>query len=399
MATSVSLEQLRSLVYGACFLASGGGGPISMALQFLERMKGPVPMVALHELSSFASDTDQVLILADMGSPDKAAEGFGYTAPINVFHTMKDYLAQTGSGNVSYLLPIELGAVNSLIPFFIASQLPTALPVVDADPSGRSVPQLNETLLDASGQAICPAAVASDTAADGSVVSQIFLGMDATTLEDQSRVAVSGEIYHEVAGLACYPMSAAWLGSSAGSQALVPGSLSAAMLVGDLMQTTQSVAALQGLLDVLKVSNYVLFEGVLSDMKNSTEGGFDIGKMIFTDTAGEEFWVYYKNESLLAWDPLNKVAKVIAPDCINLVLTADFTDPATGKSVAAGSPLSTADVVKGMSCRVWGTSCSEKMRTTRMENLFMANIQQIEQAYPDDGLQVQAYVPIEKLNG
>jgi uncharacterized protein len=394
MSSSVSVEQLRSMVYGACFLASGGGGPISMALNFLDKMSGSLPLLDVSELASVpASSTDQVLILADMGSPDAAAAGHGYSAPVNVFTAMQQYLHEQGIGDVAYLLAIELGAVNSLIPFYISSQLSLPLPVLDADPSGRSVPQLNETLLDASGQAICPAAVASDTQAGGGYVSQFFFDEDATTLEDETRQVVSGPAYQQVAGLACYPLSAHWLGSAEAVDSLVPGSLSLAMKTGDLLLSQQSDSGLGQLLEALGVANYCLFDGTLSCIDNRTAGGFDVGKLVFTNMAGAEFWVYYKNESLLAWDPVLKQPHVMAPDCINLVLSLAHGD------FLCGSPLSTADVVEGMACHVWGTACSSKMRSQRMETLFMANIQEILAAFPDDGVRVDSYISIEALNG
>ena len=393
MSTSVTVEQLHALIYGACFLASGGGGPISMARTFLAQISKPLPMVDLHELASLSAMDGKALVLADMGSPDKVSPTHGMSSPVNAFHAMSTYLQQSGAGKVALLLPIELGAVNSLIPFYVSSQLESPVPVLNADPSGRSVPQLNETLLDASGQSICPALVTSDSSTDGAYVTQIFLNMDAARLEEQSRAAVTGSIFGEVAGLACYPLDVSWLASRDGAEAWVPGSLHAAMLVGDLLQVTAAPAALTGLLDTLKIANYVLFEGALTSIRNSTAGGFDVGKLILTAVNGDEFWVYYKNESLLAWDPVNQVAKVIAPDCINLQLTT------TGEYGNAGEPLSTADVAEGMPLRVWGTACFDKMRSRHMVDLFMQNINEILRAYPDDGLQVNGYISVETLNG
>ena len=97
-----------------------------------------------------------------MGSPDAAKEGKGFTAPVNVYQVMANLMSGQGT-QVSYLMPVELGAVNTLLPFFVAAQMANPLPVINADPSGRAVPQLDMTLLDVAGLPICPAAVASDT--------------------------------------------------------------------------------------------------------------------------------------------------------------------------------------------------------------------------------------------
>ena len=81
---SLTQDDLKALIYGACFFASGGGGPISMALQFLTKIKKDVPIIQ----SGALKPDEKVVILADMGSPDAAKEGRGYTAPVNAFETL-----------------------------------------------------------------------------------------------------------------------------------------------------------------------------------------------------------------------------------------------------------------------------------------------------------------------
>ncbi|MDK2776207.1 MAG: DUF917 domain-containing protein [Pseudomonadota bacterium] len=399
----VTPSDLKALVYGACFCASGGGGPISMALNFLTRITVDLPVVRRSELS----DGKKALILADMGSPEAATQGLGYTAPVNVYYVLSHYLKTQGQGEAAYLMPIEIGAVNSLIPFYIASQLATPLPVIDADPSGRSVPQLNETLLDLSGQAICPAAVASDTISteltDGVVpdcYSQIFsdTSMSATELEAVSRKVVSSPEYQQVGGLACYPLDSSWLNSSAGEEALVERSLSTAVAVGHVILNQAASGydvlrvKLAALLTDIGVANYQLLQGTLSAIDNRTSGGFDVGRLTFTRADGSTFLVFYKNESLLAWDPETQKPLVIGPDCINLMLTADSGD------FSACTPLSTADISEGMEIAVWGTACSAKMRNSTIEALFQQDIAQILQAFPEDNITLSGYQPIESLN-
>jgi len=140
------------------------------------------------------------------------------------------------------------------------------------------------------------------------------------------------------------------------------------------------------------VDAWLLFEGKLTDIKNTTAHGFDVGKLVFTNTDKEQLWVYYKNESLIAWDPQQGKPWVLAPDCINIRLLKDHGDK------LKGSPLSTADIAMHQHCEVWGTACDAKMRDSRMVSRFQQNISQIIAAYPDDGLQHHVgYQPIEKL--
>ena len=64
-------DDLKALIYGACFFASGGGGPISMALQFLTKIDKNIPLIQSQALKP----DEKIVILADMGSPDAATEG------------------------------------------------------------------------------------------------------------------------------------------------------------------------------------------------------------------------------------------------------------------------------------------------------------------------------------
>jgi len=196
----LTTADLNNIMFGACFLASGGGGPVSMAQTFLSRIEKTVYFINTEDLAS----GELALIVADMGSPDAAKEGKGFTAPVNVYQVMANLMSEQGI-EISYLMPIELGAVNTLLPFFVASQLANPIPVINADPSGRAVPQLDMTLLDVAGLPICPAAVASDTdSQSGQYQSQLFYNLTPEQLEDQSRDVVVS--YGGVGGLACYPI-------------------------------------------------------------------------------------------------------------------------------------------------------------------------------------------------
>jgi DUF917 family protein len=387
---------LEALIYGACFFASGGGGPISMALQFLTKINKDVPLIQRRTLSA----NEKIVILADMGSPDAATEGRGYTAPVNAYKTISAYIKEKESKNIAYFMPIETGAVNSLIPFFIASQLDTPIPIVDADPSGRAVPQLNETLLDVNGQAICPAAVASDTQtgkgyrccwSNEEFVSKIFTDMSATQLEKASRIEVSKPSYQQVGGLACYPLESNYITSAGAQDALVENSISCSIGFGKTLLDYPGVSTLSQKLSSMDINNFCFIDGIISKIDNRTKDGFDVGKITLSNDDGE-IWIYYKNESLLAWNPADKKALAIAPDCINLLLSktsGDFTP---------GTPLSTADIKEGQSCTVWGTACSSKMRNPTIEALFQIDIQQILAAFPDDKITITGYTNLETLN-
>lgn len=378
---------LTNIVFGACFFASGGGGPVSMAQTFLSRITQTVYFINTEDLAT----GELALIVADMGSPDAAKEGKGFTAPVNVYQVMADLMQEQGTP-VSYLMPIELGAVNTLLPFFVASQMANPLPVINADPSGRAVPQLDMTLLDVANLPICPAAVASDTdTTTGKYQSQLFYGLTPEQLEDQSRDVVVS--YGGVGGLACYPIDGGQLNRTipGNEDRLIQGSIGLCWAIGQQILQYQPLLNLQRLLSSFAIYNIQFITGTITKIDNRTAGGFDVGKITVTDSTGANFWIYYKNESLLAWDPTFNQPRAMAPDGIVFVLAQDYEFP-------AGTPITNADIQQGISYTIMGLGAFEKLRNPTLETLFLQNIEEVLVAFPEDHISITQYIPIEDLN-
>jgi len=59
-------------------------------------------------------------------------------------------------------------------------------------------------------------------------------------------------------------------------------------------------------LDSFSLPSYKLFEGIITHKEERTISGFDAGKITITN-GDETFFVYYKNESLLAWNVTKKM--------------------------------------------------------------------------------------------
>lgn len=147
----VEKSDLKKIVYGACFFASGGGGPISMAIDFLDKINKTVYFINTDKL-----ELDKYCIaIVDMGSPDAGKEGKGYTAPVNVFKVMADYLSKQGDA-VSCILPLNSALLILLFHFMWLPRWIWPIPVINADPAGRAVPELEMTLLTAAGTRYAP---------------------------------------------------------------------------------------------------------------------------------------------------------------------------------------------------------------------------------------------------
>jgi len=130
--------------------------------------------------------------------------------------------------------------------------------------------------------------------------------------------------------------------------------------------------------------------GIIRKIDNRTFGGFDVGKVILS-TGNKELWIYYKNESLIAWDPQTSKPLGMGPDGISFILAEDHV-------YESGTPVSNADIAEGVSYNVMGFSSFDKLRNPVLVDMFMTNIQSILAAFPEDHVSIDQYIPIEKLN-
>jgi DUF917 family protein len=398
--TSHSIEiqraDLQNLIEGACFLASGGGGPKEMADVFLEDFRGPVTMVATTHMQ----EGDSSLMVVDLGSPAKAKQGFGLSAPVNAFNWLRQYLASGCGQAPSYLLPGEIGAVNTLLPFFIADNIARntgqQLLVLDADPCGRADPRLNETLLDvADGISCCPAVITSDTLADGTFQHTSFTDsqLSPTELEDKARAVVSKPGYNEVGGMALYPLEGKFV-HLYGRQYLVQQSVSLAMAVGKQLRQYPTDAQLSRVLDNLAITNYCFVTGTISeDSVRNTDDGFDNGITIINGDDGDIYWVVMRNESLLAWNDTQGRFLAIAPDCINMLVHT----PEGRKSI------SNASIEANQKITLWGTAGPQKVtQQPTLVSRFSDDINHVldipEFKSYKERMNFKEYIPIETLN-
>ena len=243
-AQPLSKQDLAALIEGACFMASGGGGPKSMAYQFLQKMRGEV---ALQNTTQLADD-DHSLTVVGFGSPVKAKQGHGFSAPVNAYHALTEHIEHAPA----YLLPGEIGAVNALLPFYVAdylNQQHRSIAVIDADPCGRAAPRLDEMLLALSGQSCTPAAIASDSSATAAsqFCQRLFIEPHSPAeLELKARQDITSPAFNSIAGMALFPLTGRFIKAMA-TDYLVQGSISQAIDIGHALLQQHSDSQIEEL--------------------------------------------------------------------------------------------------------------------------------------------------------
>ena len=106
----IDKEDMRIIVNGASFLASGGGGGVESANAVIDNIVAFADRVAVVEASDVDADAE-LLVICGVGAPDapnlnfKQSPGYG----------LKGLQDMTG-WKYHYVLPIEVGAMNSMIP-------------------------------------------------------------------------------------------------------------------------------------------------------------------------------------------------------------------------------------------------------------------------------------------
>lgn len=283
---TINKEYMQVIVNGASFLASGGGGGVSSANDVIENIVCFAKEVRVVEVDEVSSD-DSLLVICGVGAPD---------APNLNFKDSPTYGLQglqTATGkHFHYVLPIEVGAMNSMIPLLACANL--GIPFIDADGAGRSVPQMS----------MCTYALKGFDTQDTLVVSEEnnqypLHPKNAVEMEAQVREVVSTKL-EDAGTVATWPMRGSDIKTS---EALVPGSLKLAHRIGIAMASAKPLdSVIDTIKDFYQSHRIIMRNAKVTGATNKVEDGFDIGTVTLQDTDHPDTTakIYFVNESLLA---------------------------------------------------------------------------------------------------
>ncbi|MDI1276125.1 DUF917 family protein [Methylobacter sp.] len=388
-------KDIRYIAYGACFLGSGGGGSIGLARLFIEKMIDDIDTMHYVNPDNLEA-TRNVAFVAILGSPDKMFEGFGETASLNAFLKMDNYLIQSGQEPLGYLIPVEMGAINTLIPFIISAR--KGISVINGDPCGRAMPELSMTLFNINKLPLNPVILASDTDDSGHYQKITIQVKDANDAENQARKFCKSN--NSIAGLACYPMQGADLNCSVLSgknwAKFNQWTVGLAWNLGQNILESKNYNDFLKFLDSLSLTSYILFEGIITHKEEREISGFDAGK-ITVSNRNETFFIYYKNEGLLAWNVTKKCYAAMGPDSINF-LTKKNAQPFSNADINSDPGKNPENIPLGTEVGIIGLCAYEKLQDTVLVNLFLSNIQETLAAFPEDHIPIpDSYISLTAL--
>ncbi len=336
---SLTGQDLEDLIRGCAILGTGGGGSPQEGLRALrEELENGYEF----KLISLDETPDDAMLaspyMCGSVNPEDSNEGKPTSKGIEclwAFEALEEYLGQ----NFYAAIPTEIGGGNTAVAMVAAAR--RGIPIVDADPAGRSVPELQHTTFYTRDIPIGPLAVAT-AMKDTLIITNVADDGRAEAIVRAIAVASNNS-----AGVADHPITGQRLKS-----AIVAGSVSRALAIGKAVREARSIGEDPVNAALVAGQGYFLFAGKVNKATWKIEEGFTIGELDVSgssDYSSHNYRIWYKNEHIISW--LDGKTDVTVPDLICVL------DPRTGEAIT--NP----NCKQGMDVAVIGYSSPEIWRT------------------------------------
>ena len=340
-------QQLEDLIRGCAILGTGGGGSPTRGLRLIQGDLAAGREFKLADLDEVPSDA---LVASPYMCGSVSPEGVGGSTSqgdeemecLEAFKALETYLGRPFFAAVA----TEIGGGNTAAALCVAAR--QGIPIVDADPAGRSVPELQHTTFYIQQVPITPLAVAT---AKGDVLIAKEISDD---FRAEGIVRAIAVVSNNRAGVTDHPMDGKALKTS-----VVPGTLSKALSIGEAVREACSSGADPVQAAITAGNGFLLFKGEVTKADWKIEEGFTIGELVVaghTDDRGHQYRIWYKNEHIVSW--YDGQPDVTAPDLICVL------NPKTGEAIT--NP----NCQKGMDVSVIGYPAPPLWRTPRGLELF-----------------------------
>lgn len=304
-------QEIIDILYGCTIVGTGGGGDLDLGLRTMQEDFDQGRELYMADLSEVPDDA-YVAVPYMCGSPASLEGGgdefshlpqLGYPESLLAFRTLEDYFGQKFYGAVS----TELGGANTAYALHAACQL--GVPIIDADPAGRSVPELQHSTFYVKDIPMAPIALATQFG-DAMIVKDIVNDMRAEDIVRAVAIASGNKV-----GVADHAITGRQL-----KGAIIPDALSYTLKLGEALRKAKEKGE-----DVAeKVAEAgegrILFKGIVKDWTVEETGGFIYGDTTMDGIGqyeGHEYKVWYKNEHLVSY--LDGKVDVSAPDLICVI--------------------------------------------------------------------------------
>jgi DUF917 family protein len=291
--------------------------------------RGPVDVVDVAAL-----EADRLIMPCGMvGAASVADERMWNGAEGNV---LRDAVERLHATPVGALMCVGIGGANGLLP--VAWAASTGLPLLDADGMGRTFSHLGRQAMSLSGIPMSPVVLT-----DGCGNTLLLDAADDTWAERLAEGAAA-RLGGVCAGALCCMRGEQARG------AVIPGSLSLAVRLGEAMDTASLGERIAGICDALDA--VVLIQGTVVDLERHAESGFARGSVTIRGSgrdARRQLRLELQSEFLLAIE--DGIVCAAAPDII-CVLALDTGEPIQSERPRYGQAVA---VIAAPAPAVWHT--------------------------------------------
>jgi DUF917 family protein len=303
----LSKEELHDILYGCTVLGTGGGGDLTNGLRLVDSALAEGKRFRLAGLDEIPDDgfigVPYICGALTKGKKEPALPVLKEPLGVLATKVMERYLGRTFDGVIS----TELGGENTAQAFYTAALLDKV--IVDADPAGRSVPELQHSTFFLNDIPIAPLAVA-DAYGNSAVLDQVTSDKRA---EDWVRALAV--VSDNSVGVLDHPAPAKILRG-----AVIPGAVSYAGKIGATLRRTRMSGGdpAQGI--VAAVGGKVVFRGIVKTAEYESREGFTYGTVVLngqSEYSGHVYKIWYKNENIISW--LDDAVHATVPDLICLI--------------------------------------------------------------------------------
>jgi DUF917 family protein len=201
----------------------------------------------------------------------------------------------------------ELGGGNTAQAFYTAAVLDKI--IVDADPAGRSVPELQHSTFFLNDIPITPMAVA-DAYGNSAVLDHV-----ASDQRAEDWVRALAVVSDNSVGVLDHPAPAKVL-----RNAVIRGAVSYAGKIGMALRRAREAGTDPALGITAAAGGKVVFRGIVKTAEYESRDGFTYGTVILDgrdDYSGAVYKIWYKNENIISW--LDEAVHATVPELICLI--------------------------------------------------------------------------------
>ena len=304
----LTLDDLENLSIGTSILGSGGEGDSSyfifIAKHLIEK-HGPITIISVDDLK----EDDFVVPVSIIGAPLIHMERLLSGRELDtLFYTIETTLENTPT----VVMPTKIGGSS-----FFTSILAAAtwgLPLLDADLTGRSFPQLQMNSCYLKNLKATPA-IMVDCLSNTIVIE----ASNAEKLEEIARSVT-------VAMGSCSAISFCFMDKTEAQTTVIPGTITQALKLGKAIRTARQDGK-NPILECMKMTEATLLaKGMLIDIDHGIKNGFLQGSVTI-ESSDEKITLFYQNTYLLAKKGKRSIAAT--PDILVLM------DETTGKPITS----------------------------------------------------------------